>query len=174
MGDDGVGKSVEQLILTLNKEYDIYEEVLKLAKEKRRIIIEGRVKELDGITRKEQSIIVTLGKLENIREAVVNNIIKEMEIKDDVENITSLVKYLDDEDREKVLEIKEKLVKLLDEVKKENDLNSQLIKQSLEYIEFNKNLLTSLENQGLTYGANANEKNVKVKNNLFDMKVWFG
>ncbi|RKD23540.1 FlgN protein [Caminicella sporogenes DSM 14501] len=166
-----MNKSVEQLILTLNKEYDVYAEVLKLAKKKKKVIIEGKVKELDSITGKEQVMIVTLGKLEKIRESIVNNIIKEMEIKDEIENITELVEYFDDEEREKVLEIRKKLVEILDEVKKENNLNSELIKQSLEYIEFNKNLLMTLNNQGVTYGANADEKDVKVKTNLFDMKV---
>ncbi|WIF96128.1 flagellar protein FlgN [Caminicella sporogenes] len=166
-----MNKSVEQLILTLNKEYDVYAEVLKLAKNKKKVIIEGKVKELDSITGKEQVMIVTLGKLEKIRESIVNNIIKEMEIKDEIENITELVEYFDDEEREKVLEIRKKLVEILDEVKKENNLNSELIKQSLEYIEFNKNLLMTLNSQGSTYGANADEKDVKVKTNLFDMKV---
>lgn len=166
-----MNKSIEQLILALNKECEIYEEVLRLAKQKRRIIIEGRVKELDSITRKEQGMIVTLGKLENIRDSIVKNILKEIEIKNDVQNITELVKYIENESKEKILEIKEKLMKILDQVKNENDLNSKLIKQSLEYIEFNKNLITSLESQGSTYGANADEKDIKVKSNLFDVKV---
>jgi len=166
-----MNKSIEQLILALNKECEIYEEVLRLAKQKRRIIIEGRVKELDGITRKEQGMIVTLGKLENIRDSIVKNILKEIEIKNEVKNITELVKYLDNEFKEKIIEIKEKLMKILDEVKNENDLNSKLIKQSLEYIEFNKNLLTSLESQGSTYGANADERDIKIKSNLFDVKI---
>lgn len=165
-----MNKSIEQLILTLEKEFEIYTEVLELSKLKRRNIIEGQVKELDGITTKEQTLILTLAKLENIRESIVNNLLKELNI-ESVNNLEELSKYMDETSKKKVKNIKDKLMNTLDQVKKENDLNSKLIKQSLDFIEFNKNLLTSIENKGTTYGANADEKNIKTKSNLFDARI---
>ncbi len=171
--DEGLkkmNKSAEQLIIALEKEHDIYQEVLDLAKEKRRIIIEGQVKKLDGITKKEQNMIITLGKLEGIREAVLKNLMTELEI-DSIENIEELVEHLDKNTSKKVMDIRNKLLDILEDVKKENDLNGKLIKQSLEFIDFNKNLIDSMENKGSTYGSDADEKNVKVKNNLFDARI---
>lgn len=165
-----MSKSIEQLILTLEKEFEVYSEVLELSKDKRRNIIEGHVKELDGITKKEQKMIVTLGKLEEIREAIISNIIKELEI-EEIENIEELSKYLDDTAKNRIKDIKDKLITLLDEVKRENDLNSKLIQQSLDFIEFNKNLLISIENSSSTYSPNADEKNIKTKSNLFDARI---
>lgn len=165
-----MSKSVEQLILALDKEYEIYKEVLEVAKQKKQIIVEGKMKELDDITSKEQAIILSIGKLESIREAILKNIVNELDI-DEAQNISQLSKYLDDKSKKKILAIRDKFKDILIDVRNQNDLNNKLIQQSLEYIEFNKNLLTSLENQGSTYSSNADEKDIKIKNNLFDAKI---
>ncbi|MCT4566291.1 MAG: flagellar protein FlgN [Maledivibacter sp.] len=165
-----MSKSVEQLILALDKEYEIYKEVLEVAKQKKQIIVEGKMKELDDITSKEQAIILSIGKLESIREAILKNIVNELDI-DEAQNISQLSKYLDDKSKKKILAIRDKFKDILIGVRNQNDLNNKLIQQSLEYIEFNKNLLTSLENQGSTYSSNADEKDIKIKNNLFDAKI---
>ncbi len=165
-----MSKSIEQLLTVLDKEYEIYLKFLNIAKEKRQIIIKGKIKELEEITKKEQAMILSLGKLENIREAIVRNIISELNI-ENVKNMTELAQYLDDKNKGNVLNAREKLSKLLEDVKRENDLNNKLIKQSLEYIEFNKNLLFSIDNKGSIYGARANEREIKTKTNLFDAKV---
>lgn len=165
-----MSKSVEQLILALDKEYEIYKEVLEVAKQKKQIIVEGKMKELDDITSKEQAIILSIGKLESIRAAILKNIVNELDI-DEAQNISQLSKYLDDKSKKKILAIRDKFKDILIDVRNQNDLNNKLIQQSLEYIEFNKNLLTSLENQGSTYSSNADEKDIKIKNNLFDAKI---
>lgn len=165
-----MSKSVEQLILALNKEYEIYQEVLEIAKQKRSVIVEGKIKDLDDITSKEQTMILSIGKLENIRQAILQNIVNELDI-DEAQNISQLSKYLDDKSKKEILAIRDKFDDILKSVKNQNDLNSKLIQQSLEYIEFNKNLLTSLENQGSTYSSNADEKDMKIKSNLFDARI---
>ncbi|WP_432407087.1 flagellar protein FlgN [Wukongibacter sp. M2B1] len=165
-----MNKSVEQLMIALTKEHEMYQEVLEIARKKRNVIVEGKIKELDGITGKEQAMILSIGKLENIRESILKNIVKELNV-DNIQNISGLAKYLDDETKNEILAIRDKLAETLKMVKEENDLNSKLIEQSLEYIEFNKNILTTLENRGSTYGSDADEKDVNVKSNLFDLKV---
>ncbi|SHJ66444.1 flagellar protein FlgN [Paramaledivibacter caminithermalis] len=165
-----MSKSVKQLILALNKEYEIYKKVLEIAKQKRRIIIEGRIKDLDGITSKEQAMIISIGKLENIRQSILKNIANEFDT-NEVQNISELSEHLDDESKKEIFDIRDKFDDILKNIKNENDLNSKLIKQSLEYIEFNKNLLTSLENEGSTYGSDADEKDIKSKSNLFDVRI---
>jgi len=170
VGVDEMKDSVERLITALNEEYEIYKEVLEIARKKRKIIIEGRIKELDSITSKEQAMIFSIAKLENIRESIIKDIVKELDT-DSIVNISELTQYLDEESKNDIIAIKSKFKDILKAVKDENDLNSMLIEQSLEYIEFNKNLLTTLENKGNTYGSNADEKDIKTNSNLFDVKI---
>ncbi|WP_432662662.1 flagellar protein FlgN [Wukongibacter baidiensis] len=165
-----MSKSVEQLMIALNKEYEMYQDVLEIARKKRNVIIEGKIKELDGITGEEQAMIISIGKLENIRESIIRNIVKEMNVSD-IKNISMLAEHLDDKTKNEILAIRDKFSEVLKMVKEENDLNSKLIEQSLEYIEFNKNILTTLENRGSTYGSDADERDVNIKSNLFDAKI---
>ena len=165
-----MSKSVEQLITVLKKEYDIYRDYIDLAKKKKEIIITGNVKELDHITSLEQDMILNMGKIDKIRVAIIGNLLNELQVKE-IENISELVPYLEEQDRDKVLGLKDKLEKVLQEIQECNELNGKLIQQSLEYLDFNLNLMTSANTQGTTYGNRADEKNVKSKPNLFDVKI---
>ncbi|SHI61915.1 FlgN protein [Geosporobacter subterraneus DSM 17957] len=165
-----MSKSVEQLITALKKEYDIYRDYVDIAKKKKDIIIKGNIKELDHITGLEQDMILNMGKIDKIRAAIIGNLLNELKVKE-IANISELAPYLEEEDRVKVLNLKDKLEKVLQEIQELNDLNGRLIQQSLEYINFNLNLMTSASTQGTTYGNRADEKNVKTKPNLFDVKI---
>ncbi|MCT4619795.1 MAG: flagellar protein FlgN [Marinisporobacter sp.] len=165
-----MSKSTEQLILALSKEYEIYQDYLNLAKKKKAVIIEGNVKELEKITQQEQDSIRNIGKIDQIRTAIVGNLLHELNI-EYVENIMELANYLDSSYREKVVTLKNRLGNLLREIQHISELNSKLIHQSLDYIEFNMNMVTSLNTEGSTYGDQATEKDMKKKSSIFDAKV---
>ncbi|QXM05164.1 flagellar protein FlgN [Crassaminicella indica] len=165
-----MSKSIEQLILALSKEYEIYKGYLELAKKKRDVIVEGNIKELEKITNDEQSIVVSMGKIDEIRTAIIGNILFEQKI-DWVENITELASSIKDPERTEILSLKDKLGSILKKIKEVNDLNTKLLEQSLEYIEFNVNLLTNAEVKGNTYGSKADENELKHRPNIFDAKV---
>lgn len=165
-----MSKSVEQLILALNKEYEIYQDYLGLAKKKRDMIVSGNVKELDKLTTQEQNTIEIIGKIDQIRTSIVGNLLYELNI-EYVEDLTELTSYFEDSYKLQVLDIKIKLETLLGEIQNLNELNSKLIQQSLDYIEFNMNVVTSLDTAGSTYGDSANEKDLKKRTSIFDAKV---
>ncbi|WP_168198214.1 flagellar protein FlgN [Crassaminicella thermophila] len=165
-----MSKSVDQLILALNKEYEIYKDYYTLAKNKNEILIEGNVKELERITKKEQDVIAVMGKIDQIRTAIIGNILFEKKI-DWVESLTELASHIEASKRAEIIALKDKLRILLEEIKNLNDLNGKLIRQSLDYIEFNVNLLTNVELKGNTYGSRADEQDLKHRPNLFDAKV---
>src|SRR5690606_16752533 len=118
----------------------------------------------------EQSMIVNMGKVDHIRNSIIGNLLMELEI-DSVDNLSELAKHLPEKDKAEVLQLKNKLEKIINEIKGINELNSSLIKQSLDYIDFNMNLMLSLENHGSTYESNASEKDLKKRSNLFDVKI---
>jgi len=163
-------KSVEQLILALTKEYEMYKDYFEVAKKKKEIIINGHVKELDHITKIEQDMIMTMGKIDHIRTSIIGNLLMELNIKS-VDSLTELTEYLPEQAASKIMDIKEKLEMIIKQIKDLNDLNSSLIKQSLEYIDFNMNLMMSLEAKGSTYGSNADEKDLKQRSSVFDVKI---
>ena len=165
-----MSKSIEQLVIAIEKECEIYEQYFKLAEEKKEIIIKGEVKKLDYITQKEEKLMNTMQKIDQIRNTIVGNILYEIKV-ESVENISELCKYLDKDTKDKILNRKKRLEDLLLKIKNINELNEKLIKQSLEYIDFNVNILLSSESAGSTYGQEANENDLNKKSNIFDAKV---
>jgi len=163
-------KSTGHLLILLKKEQDLYNEILELAKEKRQIIVEGKIKELEQMTKREQRMISMLLGVEKKRSAVVEGLVKELGI-GTVNNISELLEHLDVDTAREFLEIKESLSVSVKKLSNENDVNSKLIGQSLEIIDFNMNLLASINNENVGYGSDADEKDVKRKSNLFDVRV---
>lgn len=165
-----MSKSIEQLFTVLRQECDLYKDYLDLAKEKKEAVIQGDIKELDHLTKLEQSMIVRMGKADQVRRAIIGNILLEKHV-DQVENITELANLMEEPDKVQVLAYKDRLASLLEEIRLINQLNSELIHKALAYVEFNINLLTSNGPKGSAYGSKANEKDLSRRPNVFDAKI---
>lgn len=160
---------VSTLILTLEKEEQIYNEVLALAKEKKSVLIDGKMKELEEITKKEQSYVVSLIKVEEAREKTVQQLLKELDVAS-VENITELLQHLNSEERLAVEKAKRTLQHTVKFVDIENEFNQKLIQQSLDLLELNMEVLTDYSSTGTNYQGSGSDQG-KEKKSIFDAKV---
>lgn len=159
----------EKLIEILNREISVYENIHKLSKEKTDVIIAGKVSELEGITRLEQSIILKLGKLEEEREELVEQLAAQMKIQSADVTLEGLIKLLPREQAGKLKACRDALTEILSNIRDANVLNSKLIKNSLDYIDFSINVLTNAGSTG-NYGNSGRTENPK-KKNFFDLKL---
>lgn len=162
--------SVKKLIDVLNRESIIYEGILKLSKEKTDVIVKGKVTELEGITRAEQTLILQLGKLEEEREALVGELAGQLGKKPEEITVSELEKILPAEQSRELKESSSKMTGLINELRGTNGVNSKLIKNSLDYIDFSINILSNAGSSGDIYGKSG-QSNDSGKRNLFDMKL---
>ena len=161
---------VDELIGVLNKEAVLYEDVLKMSKNKTGIIVEGKIADLESIVKLEQSMILQLAKLEDIREGLVEKLSKQLGVDSNELTITQLSNLLQKEQASKLNTCHKGLAKVLTELRDANGLNSKLIKNSLEYIDFSINLLANVNTAGNLYG-NSGQTNESRKRNFFDVKL---
>lgn len=160
---------VNELKEILQNEGELYGTLLHLAEKKKEVITEGKVKELDQITQVEQSLIIKIGKEEQRREKVVEMIKKEVSLRDDI-TVSALIHHLEEADQQVLEEARVSLLNTLGRIKETNDLNQVLIQDSLEFIQFNINILTRSE-QSPSYGQKQGEAKPTQRNNLFDVKI---
>lgn len=160
---------VSTLILTLEKEDQIYNEILSLAKTKKGVLVDGKMKELEEITKKEQSYVVSLVKVEEAREKTVRLLLDELGV-GSVDNISELVQYLDSEERLAVERSKRSLQHTVKFVDIENEFNQKLIQQSLDLLEINMEVLTDYSSTGTNYQGSGSDLH-KEKKSIFDAKV---
>ena len=137
---------IEELIKVLGDEEKIYAEIIPLAEKKTRIIVNNDLQSLTGITEEEQLLVGKISKLEKKRREVIRNIGIVMNKKESELNFITIIESLKGQEKEQ-----EELKKLHDRLKSTiellsvlNERNQMLIKQSLEMIDFDINLLQSL------------------------------
>ncbi len=161
---------IDKLILALEKDCEIYAEVLRIGEEKKQIIIDGDIEKLEKITVREQALIASLMKLEQIRDKIVSEIIRQTGLKN-VNVIDDILSVVDVNQKSKLEFVKRKLNNLMVDVKDVNDSNGSLLQQSLDLIEFNVNVMTSLGETETNYGGKANINYEKSQRRGFDAKA---
>ena len=137
---------IEELIMVLGDEERVYAEIIPVAEKKTRIIVNNDLQSLTGITEEEQLLVGKISKLEKKRREVIRNIGIVMNKKESELNFITIIELLKGQEKEQ-----EELKKLHDRLKSTiellsvlNERNQMLIKQSLEMIDFDINLLQSL------------------------------
>ena len=166
---------IDELITILSKENKEYQDLVILSKEKTNVIVKGDIEYLQKITEAEQSFISRITKLEKERTENVEEIAKVL--CRDVKTLTvrDIIEVLNGQ-----IEAKEKLAKVYDEIKNTisqltslNEMNKNLIDQSLELIDFDLNLLQGayMEPEVANYSKNAyNTGNIDKSAGVFDAK----
>ena len=161
--------SVEQLVQTLDKESEIYSEILEISRLKREAIRTQNIDSLEKLVTEEQGLVVSLFKLEELREKVVDKIMRDEKI-EFVENVTELAQMLRPDDRNRVIDSKNRLLVLVKNVSDEARFNNKMLEDRLEIINHNIELLTRSEDESGRYDKSASNKDGERKN-LFDVRV---
>ncbi|KUO74760.1 MAG: hypothetical protein APF77_10885 [Clostridia bacterium BRH_c25] len=167
-----IDKEINSIIEILRKEHGYYKDMLELSKSKKKIIVEGKVAELDKIVKLEQNMIFNIGQLERKREEEISNISRSLDLSGTQITISELMEELKPEQKRSLEDIQGKLQEAFTELKAINDVNGLLIEQSLEYIDYSINLVagTGMET-GSLYEDISKGKNKQSKKNIFDTKV---
>ncbi len=161
---------VKSLIDILNQENDIYDTLYKISNNKKELIIGGKVNELENIVKIEQSLIIKISRLEDEREEIVGKLCGLLGQKPEEVTISWLATQLGAREAEQLDKCRNRMLKNINALKDNNELNSKLIKNSLEYIDFSINMMTSLDSVTNNYGNTGHSGDTK-KRNLFDVKL---
>ena len=137
---------IEELIMVLGDEESVYAEIIPVAEKKTRIIVNNDLQSLNSITEEEQALIGRISKLEKKRQEVIRNIGIVMNKKESELNFITIIDLLKDREKEQeeLRKLHDKLKRTIDALKLINERNQMLIKQSIEMIDFDINLMQSL------------------------------
>lgn len=165
---------IEDLIHTLDLENSEYEELLKLSKEKTPIIIEGNTEKLSEIVALEQVHTDRLAALEKKRLEVVCDIATVLNKDVDTLTVKHIVHLLKGQEKEQsaLAGVHDKLKLTLNDMVVVNEINKQLIEESLELVDFNINYINGLSQmpEVANYTKSANNSSSGIVNSRFDAK----
>ena len=150
---------MEDLIDCLEQEEKEFSRLLTLSRKKTPVIVNNKVNELEKITDEEQIIVSSITSLESKREAVTKDIAEV--INKDVEELklTTLIDLMSNQpkDRTRLSNIHDKLSATVREVRQVNENNAELIKHSLEMVNFDLSIFQAMRQapQTANYGRSA-------------------
>jgi flagellar biosynthesis/type III secretory pathway chaperone len=157
--------SAAQVITIMEKLCALHEILYELEQEKEKIVKENDVDGLNNLLAKEQKYIAAIQTMEKERKKEVANWLGRENA-----TISDCIEKAVDEEKEKLVYLREKLMDIVELLKQQNKLNQQLIYQSLQFITFSLNLLRP-QPKDATYS----HPNQKIKDrqgrSLFDSKA---
>ena len=165
---------IEELIMVLGDEEKIYSEIIPIAEKKTQIIVNNDLQSLNSITEEEQELLGKISKLEKKRQEVIGNIVIVMNKKESELNFITIIELLNGQEKEQedLRKLHDKLKRTIDILSTLNERNQMLIKQSLEMIDFDINLMQSLRTSpGVGQYNIASEVEMQgMKSGMFDAK----
>ena len=167
---------MEVLIDVLEKENREYEQLLSLSMRKTPVIVSEDLKELSKITDEEQIIVSRINHLDAQRNEAFNDIANVLNKDVNKLKVVDLIKMLAarPEEQEKLATVFDKLQDNVRNVKRVNEQNRELIKEALELVQFNMNVLQSVnkapETANYNKGAYSTGDVIGMSNKAFDAK----
>lgn len=158
----------QPLINILKKQKELYESLYLLAVKKMEIVKKNNIDALNQIMKDEQTHISAIHVLESEREQLMEKMANGKK----PFTLSDCINIANNQEKEVLTEISEQLVTLLEKLKEQNDLNQQLLYQSLQFINFSLNLLNP-EASIPSYGPQGTHQGIERQpaKSLFNSKV---
>lgn len=136
---------IDELIDVLDKEEKEYQDLILLSQEKTPVLVKGDLEKLQKITEAEQIVIGKVNKLEKKRTEVAKDIALVLGKDEETLKVSDIAELLKSQpvEQEKLLQVYDRLRDTLKKMATVNELNKGLISESLDFINYNMNLLKS-------------------------------
>lgn len=154
----------EELKELLDKELIALRKLEAISFEKTDIIVNNQVEKLEAIVRQEEALINEIGLLEVGRMKLLDTwgVAVDTPLSNVIERVV--------EDKEELIHISNSMGETLEKLNVRNNLNNELITENLDWIDFNMNLISGIENPP-SYGKDNKENPKPGGNSIFDRKV---
>ncbi len=152
----------EELRDLLRQELDLLKELLERAVLKTDLIIGNEVDKIEVMTKEEESFVNKLVDAENRRAKLLDSwgVSKDTPISKLLEKMVG--------DKSDLESVRDEMFDVMEQLSDRNSLNSMLLHDHLEWIDFNVNLMTNASSN-LNYGSQDSDSNTG--SSLFDRKV---
>ncbi|MGG1614567.1 MULTISPECIES: flagellar protein FlgN [Paenibacillus] len=165
--------SVQQVVDALRHLDELYRTLIELGAEKQKAIMANDVAGLTQVMTKETRLLKQAAELDELREESVFRFLKEKGIRSQLNlTITEMSRLVfDTEEKQMLLDAQRQLSITLQELKRLNAINKELIEQSLTFIDYSLNLLTSLPEDELMYTDPTKQQATKKNRSYFDTRA---
>lgn len=163
--------STQPLITTLEKLLELHKSLHELAVQKTEVVKKGDIESLKNIMKNEQTQLTVIQRVEKTREQEVYKVISGHEIKGEKPTISDCINVVPEQDKLRLKELQAQLLKQLTQIKETNELNQQMIYQSLQFINLSLEMVNP-QPQEINYGRpNQQQNQPETRFSAFDSKA---
>lgn len=163
----------EALIQMMTALNDVHENLLELAERKKQVLIQNDVEQLMQIVSKENKLVKQIGELDLQRVEAIGQFMIEKGYKPNpkvtVSDLTKIIFNV--EEKKLLLGAQKQLLGSIHRLKEMNQLNQQLIMQSLEYINYNLDLIAGPPEEDAVYKHPQHQTYGIKRSGLFDTRA---
>ncbi|BDH60789.1 hypothetical protein MTP04_09190 [Lysinibacillus sp. PLM2] len=165
--------SVQSIITILERLEKLHKSLLELSYQKTEIVKKGDMAELDNMLKNEQSHVAAIETLEKQRQQVVSEYLNEKGIMQaDKQTIVDVIEFVEnEEERTQLQAVRNRLMLVVDDLRKQNELNQKLVFQSLQFVNMTLDLLRPKPDQINYSGKEARGDNAVQKKSYFDSQA---
>lgn len=129
--------SAEKLIITMEKLLKLHKSLYEIALKKTDIVKNGDIDALKQSLKDEQTHIAAIKKFEKERQEIAAAMVPGKECP----SLTDCLQVIKNTEKNKLSELRTELIELVSQIQKRNELNQQMIYQSLQFVNFSLNLI---------------------------------
>ena len=154
--------SIQNITILLEKILTLHQRLLEQAVTKTELIKTGNPDELQALLKEETLLVQAINQLEAQRLKLMPNTDG---------TITTLIESTTGSDSNKLAQLKDELTTIVQQLKEQNELNQQLLQQSIQFINVTMNTLKGPETQ-VTYDKPTTKKAPSTTSrSIFDSKA---
>lgn len=132
----------KQLSTILEKTLRLHRQMLATAEKKREVVISGQIHALQDLMKEESDLIEQLAEVEQERLKCVEQIVPASGEGRQIP-LSQLLEQMNEHDRTLIQGQMKELLRLVEQVKRENEQNQTLIQESLQHVRHTLNVLTT-------------------------------
>ncbi|MFY0543150.1 flagellar protein FlgN [Brevibacillus sp. H7] len=151
---------------------NLHRALYTLAVQKKDVLIKNEVDELIAITQQEQKLIKAVGAAEAARIEAVKGICTEKGVPLSEASLAELIKLTTGaEEKARLTNYRNELIRIVSELREANDLNQQLLEQSLSFVNKSLDLITDNPADDFIYSNPAADAYRNPKRTFFNKKA---
>ncbi|MGM7683398.1 flagellar protein FlgN [Cytobacillus sp. Hm23] len=162
--------SVQALQSTLQKMYKIHKSLYDLGTKKTDIVKKGDIKALDTLLKDEQKHVAAIRTLDEERKKQVYKMVSGHTIAGSEPTVTDCIDIAAGDDKQQLIHIQTQLTQIINELKQQNELNQQLLYQSLQFVNISLDMLLP-QPEAFNYEKPATSDGHQPSRSLFDSKA---
>ncbi|GIO92589.1 flagellar protein FlgN [Paenibacillus lactis] len=165
--------SARSIIDYMKRQDELHRQLIEAGNDKKQAIIANDVERLAAVMNRENRLLKQVAETEALRQGAAEDFLREKGIRSQLQlTVTEMTRLVfNPDEKTELLDVQRQLMDRLTELKELNQINRELIEQSLAFIDYSLNLLVSRPEDDMLY-KNPNQPSTAGKGrSMFDTRA---